>query len=66
LADTDWLTLYGVLIKADAVRLACLAGAAPKDLLETYNNAGIDEYISVKANCYETLERLQKKKGMIA
>ena len=43
-----------------------LAGAAPKDLLETYNNAGIDEYISVKANCYETLERLQKKKGMIA
>ena len=43
-----------------------LAGAAPKDLLETYNNAGIDEYISVKANCYEVLERLQKKKGMIA
>ena len=43
-----------------------LAGAAPKDLLETYNNAGIDEYISVKANCYEILESLQKKKGMIA
>ena len=43
-----------------------LAGAAPKDLLETYNNAGIDEYISVRANCYEVLERLQKKKGMIA
>ena len=43
-----------------------LAGAAPKDLLETYNNAGIDQYISVKANCYEILESLQKKKGMIA
>ena len=43
-----------------------LAGAAPKDLVETYNNAGIDEYISVRANCYEVLERLQKKKGMIA
>ena len=32
LADTDWLTLYGVLIKADAVRLACLAGAATNRL----------------------------------
>ena len=28
LADTDWLTLYGVLIQADAVRLACLASTA--------------------------------------
>ena len=43
-----------------------LAGAAPKDLLETYKEAGIDEYISVRANCYEVLESLQKKKGMIA
>ena len=43
-----------------------LAGAAPKDLLETYKEAGIDEYISVRANCYEILENLQKQKGMIA
>ena len=43
-----------------------LAGAAPKDLLETYKEAGIDEYISVRANCYEILESLQKQKGMIA
>mgnify|MGYP000900073209 FL=1 len=43
-----------------------LAGAAPKDLLETYKEAGIDEYISVRANCYEILEGLQKQKGMIA
>ena len=43
-----------------------LAGAAPKDLLETYKEAGIDDYISVRANCYEILESLQKQKGMIA
>lgn len=43
-----------------------LAGAAPKDLLETYKEAGIDEYISIRANCYEILEGLQKQKGMIA
>lgn len=42
-----------------------LAGAAPKELLETYNKAGIDEYISVRANCYKILESLQQKKGMI-
>ena len=43
-----------------------LAGAAPADLLETYNQAGIDEYISIRANCYQILQLLQKKKGMIA
>ena len=43
-----------------------LAGAAPSELLETYKEAGIDEYISVRANCYQILQLLQKKKGMIA
>ena len=43
-----------------------LAGAAPKELLDTYKEAGIDEYISVRANCYQILQLLQKKKGMIA
>ena len=28
--------------------------------------AGIDEYIHVRANCYQILQLLQKKKGMIA
>ena len=41
-----------------------LAGAAPKDLKETYDAAGIDEYIHVKANCYKILQALQAKKGM--
>ncbi|MCR5175379.1 MAG: acyl-CoA mutase large subunit family protein [Anaerovibrio sp.] len=42
-----------------------LAGEAPKDLKETYDAAGINSYISVRANCYEILQALQKKKGMI-
>ncbi|MDQ0202612.1 methylmalonyl-CoA mutase family protein [Pectinatus haikarae] len=42
-----------------------LAGAAPKDLEETYRNAGVDDFISVKANCYKILQFLQKKKGMV-
>lgn len=32
LADTDWLALRSILIQADAVRLACLAGAATNRL----------------------------------
>lgn len=43
-----------------------LAGAAPAEMVETYKTAGIDEYISVRANCYKILESLQQKKGMIA
>lgn len=42
-----------------------LAGAAPKDKEPIYRAAGIDDFISVKANCYQTLKMLQKKKGMI-
>ena len=42
-----------------------LAGAAPKDLEPVYKEAGVDDFISVKANCYEILRMLQKKKGMI-
>lgn len=42
-----------------------LAGAAPKDLEKVYMDAGVDDFISVKANCYQILEFLQKKKGMI-
>ena len=42
-----------------------LAGAAPKDLEPVYKAAGVDDFISVSANCYATLKMLQKKKGMI-
>lgn len=43
-----------------------LAGAAPKDLESVYKEAGVDDFISVRANCYQILQFLQKKKGMIA
>lgn len=42
-----------------------LAGAAPKDMEPVYKQAGVDDFISVKANCYKILQLLQKKKGMI-
>lgn len=42
-----------------------LAGAAPKDLEPVYLEAGVQDFISVKANCYQILRDLQQKKGMI-
>ncbi|MBR1858642.1 MAG: methylmalonyl-CoA mutase, partial [Selenomonadaceae bacterium] len=41
-----------------------LAGTAPEELVETYKNAGIDDYINIRSNCYKTLVTLQKKKGI--
>jgi len=32
---------------------------------QVYKDAGVDDFISVKANCFQTLKMLQKKKGMI-
>ena len=33
-------------------------------LMEAIRDAGVDEFISVKANCYDILRMLQQKKGM--
>ena len=43
-----------------------LAGTAPAELVETYKQAGIDDYINIRSNCYQTLVAMQKRKGMIA
>lgn len=41
-----------------------LAGAPSPELKEACDAAGMDDYISVRSNCYETLIRMQKEKGM--
>ncbi|WP_251424701.1 methylmalonyl-CoA mutase family protein [Veillonella agrestimuris] len=41
-----------------------VAGAPPKDLEPVYREAGVDDFISVRANCYALLRSLQDKKGM--
>jgi methylmalonyl-CoA mutase len=32
---------------------------------QTYLDAGVDDFISVSANCFDILKDLQKRKGMI-
>lgn len=41
-----------------------LAGAPSPELKEICDAAGMDDYISVRSNCYETLLGMQKEKGM--
>jgi len=42
-----------------------LAGMPPADLQEVYKEAGIDDFIHVRANCYQILARLQKERGIV-
>lgn len=42
-----------------------LAGAPSAELKALCDAAGMDDYISVKSNCYETLLRMQKERGML-
>ena len=43
-----------------------LAGLPPADLQEIYKEAGVDDFIHVRANCYQILLKLQKERGMIS
>lgn len=41
-----------------------LAGMPPADLQEVYKEAGVDDFIHVRANCYQMLAKLQKERGI--
>jgi methylmalonyl-CoA mutase len=43
-----------------------VAGKQPSEVTETFNKAGVDGYIHIDSNCYETLRELQQQKGVIA
>jgi methylmalonyl-CoA mutase len=41
-----------------------LAGLPPEDLQKVYKEAGVDDFIHVRANCYQMLSKLQKERGI--
>lgn len=43
-----------------------LAGAPAAEFKDSYIEAGVDDFIHVRANCYKILSELQKEKGMMA
>ena len=42
-----------------------LAGAPAAEFKPSYDEAGVDEYIHVRANCLAILTNIQKGKGII-
>jgi methylmalonyl-CoA mutase len=42
-----------------------LAGLPPEDLQLVYKEAGVDDFIHVRANCYKMLAKLQKDRGIV-
>lgn len=41
-----------------------LAGLPPEDLQKVYKEAGVDDFIHIRANCYQMLSKLQKERGI--
>lgn len=41
-----------------------LAGNPQGDLAQTFREAGVEEFVHLKANCYDVLYRLQQEKGV--
>ncbi len=53
-------------IKSQRPEVTVALAGYPTDLIDMYRAAGVDEFIHLRANCYETLARLQRLKGVVA
>lgn len=45
--------------------LVFLAGAPAEEFEASYREAGVDDFIHIRANCYQVLSRLQKERGIV-
>ena len=66
--DTDYPEIVPVIAKAVKAAapnmMVVLAGAPAADQKPVYDEAGVDEYIHVKANCFDILTKIQKARGI--
>ena len=66
--DVDYPEIVPVIAKAvkaaNPETIVVLAGAPAAEYKESYDAAGVDEYIHVKANCLEILTKIQKARGI--
>ncbi len=53
-------------IKAARPETMVILAGYPKDQIETFKEAGVDEFIHIRANLYDILVNLLKKLGMLA
>lgn len=52
-------------LKAARPTTTVILAGYPADQVESYRQAGVDEFIHLRANCYEVLARLQKQQGVM-
>ena len=64
--NPGWIQALAKLVKKQKQDLILLlVGNPPDDQVESYKQAGIDDYIHSKSNCFEMLLKLQKRKGIV-
>jgi methylmalonyl-CoA mutase len=51
-------------IKASRPDTVILLAGFPTDQIEAHKEAGVDDFIHLRANCYDLLSNLQKKLGV--
>lgn len=66
--DVDYPEIVPVIAKAvkaaNPNTMVILAGAPAAEYKDSYDAAGVDEYIHVKANCLDILTKIQKARGI--
>lgn len=55
---------FAGLIKASQPKSTVIVAGYPKEHIEAFKAAGVDEFIHIRANCYETLRGLAVKLGI--
>ncbi len=53
------------LLKASRPNIVIVLAGYPKEHVEEFKKAGVDEFIHIRANCYETLRGIAKKVGVV-
>lgn len=60
----DIVPAFCAAVKAAKPEMTIVLAGYPADMVESYKAAGVDMFIHVKANCYQTLEQLQANLGL--
>jgi len=51
-------------IKEASPNVTIILAGYPVDHVDAFKQAGVDDFIHMRANCYEMLRKLQEKKGV--
>jgi len=61
---TEFVAEFVTKLKEKNSELTVILAGYPKEEIATYKEAGVDEFIHVKANCYAILNSLWTKVGV--